>query len=90
MRALAIVLLLCACAAPAVEPPRALDIPTSVACPLGAVQPVAPPAPRTVDAVVAYANALRRALSVTEDARAECARRLNRMVALVRKGDGSE
>ena len=51
----------------------------TAACPQGAHAPLAPPAPRTVDAIARYANALADAHHRTEVARAECARRLARM-----------
>lgn len=83
MKLLGTLLLLTACAgAPDVqlmvhEWPRAT-------CPAGAVQPVAPAAPRTVGMLADYANALRRALTITEDARTECARRFNLLMAVLR------
>ena len=62
-----------------VEPPAILS-----RCPEGAAAPVPPPAPRTVEAVAAYANAAEAARGRTEHARTVCATRLQELNAWIR------
>lgn len=79
MRCLFMLLLLTACAdAPPPEAPPAVVVAPVETCPPGATQPAVPQAPRTVMQLADYANALRRALTVTEDARTKCAQMFNR------------
>lgn len=58
------------------SPPNAGRPEETASCPRGAPVPFAPRAPRTVEQIGAYANALAVAVDRTEAARAECARRL--------------
>lgn len=78
-----LLLVLTGCAATAHPKPQAPEMFTKASVPpckpAAAVVPV-PGQPRNIDTLVAYANALRSALTATEVARADCARRYNRDV----------
>jgi len=84
-RAALLLLALAACAEAGPEPVAApARPPVATTCPHGAPSPPAPQAPRTVEAIAAYATALERARAQTEAARAICARRLAEVAGLVR------
>lgn len=63
---------------PAAEPPSSPPAELQ-SCPGRVRSPPAPKPPRTVEAVAAWATAINDALVRTELARAECARRLDRL-----------
>ena len=79
MRAFALLLGLAACSCPVPEPVPLPEREIPEPCPAGAPQPPVPPLPRTLKTLEDYANALRRSLTATEDARTECARRINKL-----------
>lgn len=77
-------LLLAACAASEPPPaPRPMPPAELASCPGRVHSPPAPKPPRTVEAVARWATAINDALVRTEAARAECARRLERLNAWV-------
>jgi len=82
MRGLFLLPLLAGCAAPAARhPPGLPPVPPAVlqSCPPGVVAPHPPPPPRSIAALLDWAIRVDRARADTEGARAECARRLDRL-----------
>jgi hypothetical protein len=90
MMRLALVLLIAGCVAhdppaPSIaSSPVLIELPPDLRTCAGTVRaPPLPPPIRTVERVGAYARSLETALTRAEDARTECARRLNRVVERV-------
>jgi hypothetical protein len=74
-------LILSGCAAKPPAPAAGLPSPPPglQSCPAGAARPKPPPAPRTVAQLAAWAVQEDHAREATENARRECARRLDRL-----------
>lgn len=85
MRALAVALLLAACAGPPTPlPEQPAEPPTELrVCPDGVAPPAAPQPPRTIEQVAAWATAVEHARIATETARRTCADRLARLQSWV-------